>query len=269
MSETSSVFDAFRLDGRVALITGASRGLGAATALMLAQAGADVVVAARSADTLNEVGKAVDSLGRRAVCIACDLSDLSNMSKLVDAAGSTFGGVDVVINNVGGSMPQPFLETTLQDFEAAFHFNVSTAFKLTQLAVPLMLARGGGSVVNVSSAMGTLSDRGYAAYGTAKAALTQLTRLLAADLAPRIRVNAVAPGAIATDSLQIVLNDEIEQLMISGTPLRRLGSPDDIARGILYLASDASSYVSGHVLAIDGGLRTPNLSMGIPDLEPS
>jgi 7-alpha-hydroxysteroid dehydrogenase len=150
--------------------------------------------------------------------------------------------------------------------EEAFHFNVSSTFELTRLAVPALLARGGGSVVNISSVMGHLSDRGYAAYGTAKGGVTHLTRLLAADLAPRIRVNAIAPGTVETEALGMVLNDELKRSMVAATPMRRLGTVEDIALGVAYLASDASSYVTGKVLAIDGGLTFPSLSLGIPDV---
>jgi 7-alpha-hydroxysteroid dehydrogenase len=261
-----SLLDRFRLDGKVAVVTGASRGIGAASATALAEAGADLVIAARSADTLAGVTKEIESLGRRAVAVPCDLSDLGNMQALIDAATSELGGVDVVVNNVGGSMPQPFLDTTTKTMEDAFHFNVSTAFELTRLAVPALLERGGGSVINITSVMGHLSDRGFAAYGTAKGAMTHMTHLVAADLAPKIRVNAIAPGSIETEALGMVLNDELEALMVGATPMRRLGTVEDIALGVLYLASDASSYVTGKVLSIDGGLTFPNLSLGIPDL---
>lgn len=261
-----SLLDRFRLDGKVAVVTGASRGIGAAAATALAEAGADLVIAARSADTLAGVTKEIEALGRRAVAVPCDLSDVGNMQALVDAATGELGGVDVVVNNVGGSMPQPFLDTTTKTMEDAFHFNVSTAFELTRLAVPALLERGGGSVINITSVMGHLSDRGFAAYGTAKGAMTHMTHLVAADLAPKIRVNAIAPGSIETEALGMVLDDELEALMVGATPMRRLGTVEDIALGVLYLASDASSYVTGKVLSIDGGLTFPNLSLGIPDL---
>lgn len=266
MMAAMALLDRFRLDGKVAVVTGASRGIGAASAVALAEVGADVVVAARSKDTLAEVVAAVEGHGRRAVPVPCDLDDLANMQDLVDAATGELGGLDIVVNNVGGTMPQPFLDTPVAAVEAAFHFNVSTAYHLTQLATPVLLERGGGSVINISSTMGRLADRGYAAYGTAKGALAHLTRLLAADLAPKIRVNSIAPGAIVTDALGMVLNDELEALMVEGTPMRRLGQPDDIALGVVYLASDASSYLTGKVLEIDGGINMPNLSMGLPDL---
>jgi 7-alpha-hydroxysteroid dehydrogenase len=261
-----ALLDAFRLDGKVAIVTAASRGIGAASAAALAECGADLVIAARTSAALEDLAGRIRSLGRSAVPVACDLNDLSAYQKLVDAAVAQLGRLDIIINNVGGSAPGPFLNESAQSFEAAFHFNVTTAFHLTRLAAPAMLDREGGSVINIASAMGLLSDRGYAAYGTAKGAMVHMTRLLAADLAPRIRVNAIAPGAIATDSLRGVLNDELERQMIKGTPMRRLGRVEDIALGAVYLASSASSYVTGKVLAIDGGITFPNLSLNLPDL---
>lgn len=261
-----SLLDRFRLDGKVAIVTGASRGIGARAATALAEMGADVVIAARSAESLASVCSEVEALGRRAVAVPCDLSDLASMRTLVDTATAELGGIDIVVNNVGGALPQPFLDTSVETMEQAFRFNVSTAFQLTQLAVAPMLERGGGSVVNITSVMGHLVDRGYAAYGTAKGAMTHMTHLLAADLAPRIRVNAIAPGSIRTDALAGVLDAELERRMLDATPMRRLGTVDDIALGVIYLASDASSFVTGKVLAIDGGTTAPTLSLGIPDL---
>jgi len=261
-----ALLDAFRLDGKVAIVTAASRGIGAACAAALAECGADVAVAARTASALEEVAGKVRSFGRRAVTVVGDLNDLDVYAKLVETTLAEFGRIDIVVNNAGGSAPGPFFGETAQSFEAAFHFNVTTAFQMTRLAAPRMLDRDGGSIINIASAMGLLSDRGYAAYGTAKGAMVQMTRLIAADLSPRIRVNAIAPGAIATDSLRGVLNEELERQMISGTPMRRLGRVEDIALGAVYLASSASSFVTGKVLAIDGGITFPNLSLNLPDL---
>ncbi len=262
-----ALLDAFKLNGKVAIVTGASRGIGAGIATALAEMGADVVIGARSEAAMADVAAKIRGFGQRAVCVPCDLTDVKPMQDLVDAAISNFGRIDVVVNNAGGTGPAPFLSETAESFEAAFRFNVTTAFELTRLATPHMLAKDGGSVINIVSVMGQLADRGYSVYGTAKAAMIQLTRLNAADLAPRIRVNAIAPGAIATDALQGVLkNKEIERLMIEGTPLRRLGMVEDIALGAVYLASPASSYVTGKVLAIDGGITFPNLSLSLPDL---
>lgn len=259
--------DRLRLDGRAAIVTGASRGIGAATALALAESGADLIVSARNAGDLSELaGKVESSTGRRVVTVPADLSDLDSLPPLVEVAKERFGRLDVVVNNVGGTMPRPFLNTSPRYLEAAFHFNVTVAYELTRLATPVMLGGDGGSVVNVASAIGRLVDRGYVAYGTAKAALIHMTRLVAADLAPRIRVNVVAPGAIETDALATVLSDEMRQTMLSMTPARRLGHVDDIAGAILFLASDAGSYLTGKVLEVDGGMNTPNLPLGLPDL---
>src|SRR6185295_10027407 len=155
-----------------------------------------------------------------------------------------FGRIDVVVNNAGGSMPRPLMDTSPGYLERAFHFNVTTAFVLTKAAAPHMLEAGSGSVVNISSAIGRLRDRGFVAYGTAKAALSHMTRLMAADLAPKIRVNGIAVGSVATSALETVLTDDaIYSEMVSRTPVKRLGEVDDIAIAALYLASGASSFV--------------------------
>jgi 7-alpha-hydroxysteroid dehydrogenase len=261
------VFDEFRLTGRVAIVTGGGRGIGAAVARTFAEAGADVAVAARTAEQLEEVARDVRAHGRRAVTVACDLNETANLQTLAERTLAELGRIDVVVNNVGGSYPRPFLDTSEGMLERAFHFNVTTAFVLSRAAVPHMLNGDGGSIVNISSAMGRLRDRGFVAYGTAKAALAHMTRLLAADLAPRVRVNAIAVGSVATSALETVLGDEdIRREMIDKTPLRRLGRPEDIALGALWLASPAGSYVTGKVIEIDGGIEAPNLDLKLPDL---
>jgi 7-alpha-hydroxysteroid dehydrogenase len=260
------VLERFRLDGKVAIITGAGRGIGATTAEVFAQAGADVVITARTAEQLDEVAAKVAAVGRRAVTVPGDVNDLDLLDRLVAVAVEQFGGVDIVVNNAGGTMPRPFLDTSPGYLERAFHFNVTTAFALTRAATPHLLNRK-GRVVNMSSAIGRLRDRGFIAYGTAKAALSHMTRLMAADLAPKVRVNAIAVGSTATSALDVVLqNEEIHNEMVQRTPLRRLGDPVDIALGALYLVSDASSWVTGKVLEIDGGLEEANLELGLPDL---
>src|SRR5205823_2183665 len=166
---------------------------------------------------------------------------------LIDAAVKDLGRLDVVVNNVGGSAPRPLMDTSEGYFERAIHFNVTTAYALTKLAVPHLL-EARGSVINISSAMVRLSDRGYVAYGTAKGALSHMTRLLAADLAPRVRVNAIAVGSVATSALETVLTDDaIRNAMIDGTPLKVLGEPEDIALAALWLASPAGRFVTGKV----------------------
>ncbi len=263
------ITDHFLVTDRVAIVTGAGRGIGRATALALAEAGADLIISARTQDQLDEVAQQVTRFGRRAVPVPADLSDLSTLPTLVECATAEFGRLDIVVNNVGGSFPRPLLETSPAMFEKAFHFNVTTALELSKAAIPAMLAGdpAGGSIVNISSAIGRLTDRGFAAYGTAKGALTHLTRLMATECAPRVRVNAIAVGSTATSALEMVLaDDNLRTTMETNTPLRRLGEPLDIALGVLYLCSPAGSYLTGKILEIDGGLNAPNLMLGLPDL---
>ncbi|MEV6279626.1 SDR family oxidoreductase [Nocardia sp. NPDC051832] len=261
------ILDAFRLDGRVAVVTGAGRGIGAATALGLAEAGADVAIAARSGEQLEEVAGKIRALGRRALTVPCDLSDLAAVRTFADRAADELGRIDIVVNNVGGTMPNTLLTTTPDFLEEAFRFNVSTAHALTQAAVPHILSAGGGSIVNVSSVMGRTAGRGFLAYGTAKAALTHWTRLAATDLSPKIRVNAIAVGSVLTSALEVVASQpEIKSQMEDATPLGRLGQPWEIAAGIVYLCSPAGAYITGKILEIDGGIDRPNLALPIPDL---
>ena len=262
------ILDRFRLDNQVAVVTGAGRGLGAAIAVAFAEVGADVVIAARTRSQLEEVAAQVAAVGRRAHIVVADLAHPESTATLAAEAVEAFGKLDIVVNNVGGTMPGPLLDTSTKDLKDAFTFNVGTAHALTVAAVPLMLEHsGGGSIINITSTMGRLSGRAFAAYGTAKGALAHYTRLSALDLCPRIRVNAIAPGSILTSALDIVAsNDALRDPMEKATPMRRLGDPSDIAAAAVYLASPASSYLTGKTLEVDGGLTFPNLDLPIPDL---
>jgi len=227
------ILDRFRLTDKVAVVTGAGRGIGAATAVGLAEAGADVVISARTEGQLAEVAALVEAAGRTPVVVPADLNDLDAVAGLADAAFDAFGRLDIAVNNVGGTMPRAFLDTSPRFLEEAFHFNVATAHALTRAAVPHMLKGGSGSVVSISSAMGRLAGRGFVAYGTAKAALAHFTRLAATDLAPKLRVNAIAVGSVATSALEVVLTDDtLRTVMEQGTPLRRIGDPEDIAAAV-------------------------------------
>ncbi len=262
-----SILERFLLTGKVAVVTGAGRGIGAATAVALAQAGADVVIAARTEADLNKVADRISHAGRRACVIVADLSDPRAAATLAGSALEAFGRLDIVVNNVGGTYPRPLLDTTAEYLERAFRFNVSTAHALTVASVPAMLATDGGAIVNISSVMGRVSGRGFAAYSTAKAALAHYSRAAAADLAPRIRVNAIAVGSVATSALDVVMgNDQIRTAMEHATPLHRIGDADDIAATVVYLTSSAGRFVTGKVLEVDGGLQSPNLDLGLPDL---
>ncbi|SFW90339.1 SDR family oxidoreductase [Amycolatopsis australiensis] len=260
------ILDRFKLTGQVAVVTGAGRGIGAATAVALAEAGADVVIASRTESQLDEVASQVSAAGRRAVVVPADLSAPEAAAGLAATAVAEFGRLDLVVNNVGGTYPRPLLETSAEFLEEAFRFNVATAHALTVAAAPSLL-EAGGSVVNISSVMGRVSGRGFAAYGTAKAALAHYTRLAAADLAPRVRVNAISVGSVATSALEIVVgNPELRAKMEAATPLKKIGEAEDIAATVVFLASRAGGYITGKILEVDGGLQAPNLELGLPDL---
>jgi 7-alpha-hydroxysteroid dehydrogenase len=275
-----SILDRFLLTDHVAVVTGAGRGIGAATAIALAEAGADVVISARTEDQLEKVAVRIRATGRRALVVPANLAHTDAVAGLAQAGYDEFGRLDVVINNVGGTIPNAFLDTDVAYLDEAFHFNVSTAHALTRAAVPLMLASLGDpddpddqrqkSVVSISSTMGRTAGRGYLAYGTAKAALAHWSRLAATDLAPRIRVNGIYVGSVMTSALEFVAGvPEMKHQMEDGTPLGRIGEPDDIAAAALYLASPAGKYITGKFLEVDGGLQGPNLDLGLPDLGPS
>lgn len=260
------ILDRFKVEDRVAVVTGAGRGIGAATAVALAQAGADVVISARTEEQLEKVAAEIRATGRRALTVPADLQDLDAVAGLAAAAAQEFGRLDIVVNNVGGAMPQGFMDTKPHHLENAFHFNVSTAHALTRAAVPHLLETR-GSVVNISSVIGRVSGRGYLAYGTAKAALAHYTRLAARDLAPKVRVNAIGVGSIATSALDIVMtNDDLKSQMEAGTVLGRIGEPEEIAAAVLYLVSPAGAYITGRLIEVDGGIDQPNLDLGLPDL---
>ena len=245
----------FDLSGRRALVTGAGQNVGAGIARALAEAGADCVLVARTQADLDAVAATVRERGRRALAIAGDVNDLALLAQVVERTQREFGRLDFVINNAGGSRSRPILKTRVDELEHSFHFNVSVPFELVRLAAPAMLAGGGGSVVNISSVAAKNAVRGNLAHGLTKAALNALTRLMAAELAPKIRVNAVLPGAIETDALRgwlSAMEPNVRETMIQNTPMRRNGLPDDIADAVLYLCSPASSFVTGELLKVDG-----------------
>ncbi len=260
-----TILERFRLDGSVALVTGASRGIGRASALALAEAGADVILAARRVEPLEEAAVAVRALGRRALAVPTDVADPKALDELCARALGELGRVDILVNNAGGTAPLVALALQDDDLDAAFRFNVTSGFRLARTLAPHMKRGGRGAIVNVSSAMSHAVDAGFVAYGTAKAALNHMTRLLAYEWAPHIRVNAVAAGATLTDALDFVAGmDELRQKMVERHPLGRLGTPEDIAAAVLYLASPASAWVTGEVLEIDGGAVASTWPMRIP-----
>jgi 7-alpha-hydroxysteroid dehydrogenase len=252
------ILDRFKLDGRVAIVTGAGQGIGAGTALALAEAGADVALASRTRADLEVVAEQIRALGRKAVVVPTDVTETDQLAALVDSAVSALGRVDVLVNNAGGWDPRPLPQTSARSVEAAFKFNVLAAFTLTQLCVPHMVSVGGGSVVNISSRAASMVQPCFVAYATAKAALSMMTRAMAPELAPKVRVNAIEVGGVETAALAHVLTDDsIRMELEDGTPMKRVGQPEDIAACVLYLASDAASWVTGKIFEVDGGVESP------------
>jgi 7-alpha-hydroxysteroid dehydrogenase len=261
------ILDRFRLTDKVAVVTAAGKGIGAATAVALAEAGADLVIAARTPADLDAVAKRIADAGRRAEKVAIDLAEPESAASLARIAKDSFGRLDVVVNNLGGWMPRPILDVSYGHLERAFRFNVSTAHSLVRAAVPVMLENSSGAIVNISSLTASVGARGMVAYATAKAALSHYTRSVAAELGPKIRVNAIEVGTIATAAVEVVIHDEQMRTHVEdSTALRRIGEPEDIAAAVVFLASPAGGYVTGTVLHVDGGAKGLQLDMGLPDL---
>jgi 7-alpha-hydroxysteroid dehydrogenase len=263
------MLEQFLLTDQVAIVTGAGRGIGAAIATTFAEAGADVVIVSRTAEQLDEVADGVRAHGRRVLAIPGDVNDLDFLAGVVARTVDELGRLDILVNNAGGSPTKGTLDTEVDEVESSFHFNVSVPLELSRLVAPHMLAVGSGAIVNIGSVAGKHANRATLAHSLTKAAIAQLTRLTAADFSPRIRVNAVLPGAIETAALVRWLDSKGEgarAAMVANTPMRRNGTPDDIAAAVLFLASPAASWITGKLLEVDGGAVASVLPSKIPDL---
>jgi len=251
---------------RVALVTGASRGIGAATARALAAAGASVVLAARSADVIADLAAVLEQAhGTPALAVPTDVDDPESVQTLVERTLDRFGRLDAAVNNAagGGHLPTPLASVAVKDFDSMLTTSLRGAFLAMKYEIPAMLASGGGSIVNLSSTAGILPVGGVGGYVAAKAGLIGLTKSAALDYAASgIRINALAPGPIATD--QILAHEGAADQMAARLPVRRIGRPEEVAAAVVWLCSGQSSFVTGAVVPIDGGLLA-----GMPPGKPS
>jgi NAD(P)-dependent dehydrogenase (short-subunit alcohol dehydrogenase family) len=241
-----------RLQDRIAVVTGSTRGIGYAIAAALAAEGARVVINSRSQDTADEAAR---KLGQGAIGIGADIGGPTGVDALFDAVESRFERIDILVNNAGMPMVRDSAELSLEDWRRTLDLNLTAPFLCAQRAGRSMLAKGGGNIVNIASVTAFAPIPKRLAYGTTKAGLVMLTRILAAEWAPTIRVNAVAPGYIRTDFvLGLAGEGKLDLKALEGrTPQRRLGSPEDVANACVFLVTDEASFITGETLVSDGG----------------
>jgi NAD(P)-dependent dehydrogenase (short-subunit alcohol dehydrogenase family) len=246
----------FQLVGKKAIVTGAGRGIGQALAIGLAEAGADVALMARTPEDLNQTAETIVSLGRRALVLPVDLKDQSGLRAAVRKAEAWAGKIDILINNAGMNIRTPALEVTEEEWDTIMQTNLKSAFFLSQQAGEHMKAAGGGSIVNISSVAGHVALRTGVVYGSTKAALIHMTKILALEWGKYgIRVNAIGPWYFKTPLTEKLLSDEsFVHEVLSRTPMKRIGELPDLVGPAVFLVSDAAAYMTGQTLYVDGGM---------------
>ncbi len=245
----------FDLSGKTAIVTGGANGIGQASCRMLANFGAQVVVADLKLEDAQRTATAIIEAGGKALAVACNVTKDEDLVSLVDQTLAEFGGLHILVNNVGGggAGKEGPDQITVEQFARVFELNVFSMWRLCQLCAPHMRAAGYGSIINMSSMASINHSPAISAYASSKAAINHMTRNLAFDYGPVVRLNAIGPGAVRTGALATVLTPEIEKRMLAHTPLARLGEVEDIAGAVLYFAAPVSSWVSGQVLFVNGG----------------
>lgn len=251
----SAALDTLRLDGRAAIVTGASRGLGRAMALALAGAGADVTLASRSVAELEETARAIEKLGRRALVVPTDVTVYSQVEALVERAAQTLGRLDIVVNNSGIAAVIPVAEMPPETFRRTVEVNLVGVFNGCRAAAGRLIAQESGKIINLASVLGASGLPGYAAYSASKGGVIALTRALAVEWARyNIQVNAMAPGWFVTDMNSQAFDDpKVRERLLRDVPARRTGRLEEIGPLVVYLASPASDYMTGQTVFLDGG----------------
>ncbi|WP_422658757.1 SDR family NAD(P)-dependent oxidoreductase [Paenibacillus sp. EC2-1] len=244
-----------RLDNKVAIVTGAAGGMGKADALLFAKEGAKVVITDLQDDKLNDVAKEIEALGSEALAIKHNVASEEDWIRVADEAVAKFGKIDILVNNAGISSSTPFMEQTVESFEKVMKINVTSIFLGQKYVIPHMINAGGGSIINISSIAGLTGGSGAGPYTASKGAVRMLTKATAVDFAKHnIRANSIHPGFIETPmTVEMFKDEKMSAWFKSMTPLPRLGKAEDIARAVLFLASDESDYITGVELPVDGG----------------
>ena len=245
----------FDLKNKVAIVTGGADGIGKATALLLAEAGAHIVIADLNVEKAQKLVEKLEKKGTKSLAVQCNILEDQSLVELVDLTVKTFGTVNILINNAGGGgggRENPF-KISIDDIKRDYELNVFSGWRLSQLCAPHMKKSGYGSIVFTSSMSSKNASPNMSGYGGSKASVNHMVANLAFDFGPEIRINAVGPGATRTVALASVLTPEIEEKMLEHTPIKRLGTAEDIAGAMLYLASPISSWVSGQTIFVNGG----------------
>ena len=244
----------FDLSGKVALVTGASRGIGCSIAKTLAQNGAHVVCVSRNVSDVQSVADEITAAGGAATAVACDISDSGNVTKLVKETVVTHNHLDILVNNAGVTRDNLLMRMSEDDWNTVLNINLKAAFISIKAAARTMIKQRKGRIINISSVVGMIGNAGQVNYAASKAGLIGLTKSTARELAPRgITANCIAPGYVATDMTN-ELGDEVQQSLNEKIPLGRIGQVEDIAYAVAFLASDEAEYITGQTLAVDGGI---------------
>ena len=252
---THNILEAFRLDGKVALVTGASRGLGQGMALGLAEAGADVVAVSTRLDNLEQTVAQIEKLGRKVLPVACNQANFPEIRAAIAKTVETFGTIDILVNNAGTIRRSPAVDFSDEDWDAVLDTNLNGVFRFCREAGKIMVEKGSGKIINIASLLSFSGGITVPAYAASKGGVAQLTKALANEWAKfNVQVNAIAPGYFATDNTAALRADEKRNAEISARiPSGEWGTPQDLKGAVVFLASPASRYVNGHIMLVDGG----------------